>query len=158
MEPVYILSGSTIVVEPEGAQPCPRQAAASAGVPTSTSGRLRPPDDLTGPERALFVDLVASVAGSHFRQSDLPVLCIFVRACVMEQTASGELSASGCVSSDGKVSPWASILKDAQRAVSVYSRLLRLNPVARQSAQPEEPISYYEKMSLLEATKRDEPN
>ena len=41
---------------------------------------------------------------------------------------------------------------------SVYSRLLRLNPVARQSAQPEDSISYYEKMSLLEAKRTDEPN
>jgi hypothetical protein len=60
----------------------------------------------------------------------------------MEQTASGELAVSGYVTADGKVSPWASILKDAQRTVSVYSRLLKLNPVARQSSQPEDPISY----------------
>ena len=138
----------------------PRTSAASAAIPTGATPRLRPPPDLAAdsPERKLFVDLVASCPADHFRQSDLPVLCIFVRACVMAETASGELNASGCVSGDGKVSPWASILKDAQRTVSVYSRLLKLNPVARQSSQPEEPISYYEKMRLLEAMKRDEPN
>ena len=135
----------------------PRKAAADFTTGTTAVERLRPPPDLAAgsPERALFVDIVASCESGHFRESDLPVLCIFVRACVMEQIASAELTASGFVSGDGKVSAWANILKDSQRAVSVYSRLLKLNPVARQLPQPEEPISYYEKMRLLEGRRDD---
>jgi len=78
----------------------PRKAAADFTTGTTAVERLRPPPDLAAgsPERALFVDIVASCEVGHFRESDLPVLCIFVRACVMAETAAGELSAGGCVS------------------------------------------------------------
>jgi hypothetical protein len=59
---------------------------------------------------------------------------------VLEETASGELSAAGYIS-DGKVSPWSSILKDAQRAVSTYSRLLKLNPDAEEFSLVQAPVS-----------------
>jgi hypothetical protein len=48
----------------------------------------------------------------------------------MEKVAAGELAACGYVS-DGKISPWATLLKDAQRSVANFSRLLRLNPIGR---------------------------
>jgi phage terminase small subunit len=139
----------------------PRKSAASADFPTATGNRLKPPADLTGPERAQFLDLVVSCEPDHFRQSDLPVLSAFCRASVMEKVAAGELAAAGYVGEDGKLSPWASLLKDAQRAVANYSRLLKLNPIARQplpvKMEPQS-MSYYDRMALMEEAKRDDAN
>jgi hypothetical protein len=48
-------------------------------------------------------------------------------------------------------------LKDAQRAVANYSRLLKLNPIARQplpAKMEPQSMSYYDRMEL---ERRDEP-
>ncbi len=98
----------------------------------------------------MFCEVVSACSPGHFKPSDLTVLGAFCRAAVMEKVAAGELTAGGYVI-DNKPSPWASILKDAQRAVSTFSRLLRLNPVGRNPAKPEpeaESMSYYDKMKL----------
>jgi hypothetical protein len=112
---------------------CPA-AAADSDVPTNAtaSGRLRPPADLgNGPEkRETFIALILASRADHFRESDLPLLSAYCRAIVREQTAAGELAAGGFVTSEGKSSPWAQVLKDAVRDMTVLSRLLRLNPVA----------------------------
>jgi hypothetical protein len=138
----------------------PRKSAIASEFPTSTAERLSPPGDLAGPERALFIDLVLSCEPGHFRPSDLPVLTAFCRASTMEKVAAGELAACGYVE-DGKVSPWASLLKDAQRAVSNYSRLLKLNPIARQplpSKMEPQSLSYYDRMQIEAEAKRDDAN
>ena len=134
----------------------PRESAISSEINPIGSTRLRPPPDLTGPERDLFCEVVSACSPDHFRSSDLTVLGAFCRAAIMEKVAAGELAAGGYVI-DNKPSAWASILKDAQRAVAVYSRLLRLNPVGRNPAksEPDQPVSYYDRMRLEEA-KRDE--
>jgi phage terminase small subunit len=135
----------------------PRRSAADAGLPVSATPRLRPPADLAAgsPERKLFVDIVASLPASHFRESDEALLSAFVRAVCRERKAADKLAADGYVTSDGKLSQWNRILKDATRDMTVISRLLRLNPVARlaSSSEPEK-ISYYERLSLEQ---RDEP-
>ena len=137
----------------------PRQSAIAAAFSISPSAdRLRPPDDLAGPERALFLDLVLACEPGHFRESDLPVLTAFCRASIMEKVAAGELAGCGYVGDDGKVSPWASLLKDSQRAVANFSRLLKLNPIARQPlpSKMEPPsASYYDRMALEEAKRGD---
>jgi phage terminase small subunit len=93
--------------------------------------------------------IVLACRADHFQAQDLPLLCAYCRAVVREQTASGELAASGFIVADGKLSPWSRVLKDATRDMTVISRLLRLNPVGRQSSPSEtEVTSYYEKMSL----------
>jgi phage terminase small subunit len=140
----------------------PRQSAASAAVPIHAgTRRLRPPDDFAAgsPERKLFVDLVASVPASHFRDSDLPVLCAYVRAVCLERTASAELQASGYLV-DNKPSGWFSILAQSARSVTVLSSKLRLNPLSRAapSLEPEQPISYYERQRMIEGRRDDEPN
>ena len=137
----------------------PRKPASDIAVPTGAVRRLRPPADLAAdsPERKLFIDLVASLPASHFRESDEPLLSAYVRAVCRERTASGELAAGGYVTADGKTSPWLRVLKDATRDMTVISRLLRLNPVGRlQSAQAEpDQISYYERLAL---ERRDDAN
>jgi phage terminase small subunit len=131
----------------------PRTSAASAAIPTGATSRLRPPDDLTGPERALFVDLVASCSANHFQSSDAPLLSAYCRAVVLEKVAS---AAAGYVA-DGKPSGWLNVLAQATRSLTVLSSELKLTPLSRQSARPEGPISYYERLSL-EASRDPEPN
>jgi phage terminase small subunit len=128
----------------------PRKSAADIAIPTGATPRLRPPDDLAAgsPERALFVDLVSSVAASHFRDCDAVLLAAYCRALCLEQTASSELAASGFVI-DGKPSGWLPILAQATRSVTVLSSKLKLNPLSRLSSSSEpDQISYYEKMAL----------
>jgi hypothetical protein len=67
------------------------------------------------------------------------------------------LAASGYVI-DGKPSGWLSVWKEATRTVSTYSRLLRLNPVARSPVSADQsPANYYSRLAL-EARHEPEPN
>jgi phage terminase small subunit len=135
----------------------PRNSAASAAIPTGTTARLRPPPDLTGPEKEIFLATVLACRPDHFQDSDAPLLAAYCRTVVLEKVASGELSASGYVV-DGNPSAWLNVLTAATRSMTVISRLLRLNPVARLASSSEpEAVSYYERMSL-EARRDPEPN
>jgi hypothetical protein len=60
-----------------------------------------------------------------FHPGDANFLVAYCGAVVRERVASGELAAGGYVVG-GKPSPWASLLNDAIRDLSVASRLLRL--------------------------------
>ena len=126
-----------------------KSSAAVAFSTTSTATRLRPPDNLTGPERKLFVDLVLGCRPDHFQPTDAPLLSAYCRAVCLEQTASTELAAAGFVI-DGRPSGWLNILAQATRTISTYSRMLRLNPAGRQSvpSSEPEPISAYERIAL----------
>jgi phage terminase small subunit len=135
----------------------------SAALPFSeTATRIRPPDDLTGDARTVFVDLVTSTRADHFQESDIPTLAIFCEAVVLAKAASAGLKADGFVMADGKPSGWLPIQQAASRTVSTYSRMLRLNPSARvitPSPSPEPappPMSYYAKQRLLEARDDDD--
>jgi phage terminase small subunit len=136
-----------------------KSSAAVAFSTTSTAKRLRPPDDLIGPERKLFVDLVLGCRPDHFQPTDAPLLAAYCRAVWLEQTASSELAAAGFVI-DGRPSGWLNILAQATRTISTYSRMLKLNPAGRQSvpSSEPEPVSYYEKMSLLQGQRDDDAN
>src|SRR6478735_7566215 len=128
----------------------PRKSSADVAFSTtSTAARLHPPNDLTGSERKLFVDLVFGCRPDHFQPTDAPLLAAYCRAVCLEQTASCELAAAGFVI-DGRPSGWLNLLAQATRTISTYSRMLRLNPAARQSVPSSEPapVSYYERMSL----------
>lgn len=64
-----------------------RQSAASL-IPlpkTDKPSRLTAPASLTTKERALFMELVASVGDNHLVASDLPVLISYVQACLDAQ-------------------------------------------------------------------------
>jgi phage terminase small subunit len=137
----------------------PRKSSAAVAFSASTSARLQPPSDLAGPEKALFVDLVVACRPDHFQASDTPLLAAYCRAVCLEQTASSELAAAGYIV-DGKPSGWLNILAQATRSLTVMSRMLRLSPTGRQStpASESEPVSYYEKISLLEDRREHDPN
>jgi hypothetical protein len=71
----------------------PRQAAASAGFATGTTGTrmlLKPPDDLDQIERTEFVNLIAGAPASHFLPSDLPLVSAYSKAIVAERRAARE--------------------------------------------------------------------
>jgi phage terminase small subunit len=137
----------------------PRKSSAAVAFSATTSARLQPPEDLTGPEKSLFVDLVLACRADHFLPSDTPLLCAYCRAVCLEQVASSELAAAGFVI-DGKPSGWLPVLAQATRAMTTLSRMLRLSPTGRQSTPASESgaVSYYEKMSLLEGRREHDPN
>ncbi len=131
----------------------PRKSSADIAFSTPIGSRIRPPDDLTGPERALFADLVTGCRADHFQSTDSPLLAVYCRACILEQTASSELAAVGYITDDGKPSGWLNVLAQATRIISTYSRMLRLNPAGRQTTPAPEPpqgVSYYSRMDLME--------
>ena len=130
----------------------PRQAAADFGRASRTADRLKPPHDLTGPEREVFLDVVTACSPDHFQPAELHLLVTFCEAVVRKKVAAGELAASGVVV-DGKLSAWTAELKNAIRDLTVTSRLLRLTPLARHSTPVKEP----EHVSRLEQHRDDEP-
>src|SRR5215471_8006913 len=60
----------------------PRKSAASLSVVAVEPGsnRPRPPANLRGPERNLFIELIAANPPQHFRLSDRPLLTQYVAA------------------------------------------------------------------------------
>jgi hypothetical protein len=140
----------------------PRQSAAAAKTfsPTGTTRAvLKPPVDLDALEREVFADIVCGVEASHFLPSDTPLIAHLARNIVLTRTAFGEMRAAGYVS-DGKVSPWLQILQHGAKEMRATARMLSLSPASyRQQPKPEDlEVSYYERMSLLEARHDDEPN
>jgi phage terminase small subunit len=131
----------------------PRRSAADAAFSTTTTQRLKPPPDLTGAPRELFLSLVLSLPAHHFTPSDLPLLTAYVRAVVMEQSASAKLSDNPV--DDDTPSPWLRVWQANIRAVTPLARSLRLTPLSRrEEAKPstEERMSYYERQALEQRT------
>jgi phage terminase small subunit len=143
------MTGLQKLQTPEPAMP--RRSSVDVAFSSSTRARIRPPDDLAGPERKLFIDLAVACRADHFENSDVALLVVFCNALVLEKVALAGLKSDGYVTAEGRPSGWLNILAQATRVISTYSRMLRLNPSARHatpaSSEPE-PISYYEKMSL----------
>jgi hypothetical protein len=140
----------------------PRQASAAAGFATGTSGTrmlLKPPEDLDQLERTEFANLITGAPANHFLPSDVPLLAAYAKAIVAERVAAGELAAAYVI--DDKPSPWLPIWQAKVRALTTLARMLSLSPGGRVASKPsdEAPISYYERMSLLEEGRRDDdPN
>jgi phage terminase small subunit len=112
--------------------------------------RLRPPADLSGDGRQLFLDIVLACEPMQFRASDLPLLSAYVRSVEMERAASAHLEAEGHVI-DGKPSPWLAVLAQSLKAMSTLSHRLRLSPQGRSPTNPKRPqagVSYYDRMRL----------
>jgi hypothetical protein len=131
----------------------PRKSAAAKIIPLdSRTERLRPPANLEGPERELFVALVAANPPGHFKESDLPLLLQYCTATVLNEQAAAEIRAAPIVKD--RPSPWLGIYEKTGRAVIALSMRLRLSPQSRMAnnpSRPQPPLSAYEKMSLLDA-------
>lgn len=61
--------------------------------------RLAPPSELSAYEAIVFSRSVATVAPDHFRPEDLPLLCAYARAVVLERHAGAQVAAAGKVPS-----------------------------------------------------------
>jgi hypothetical protein len=111
--------------------------------------RLQPPADLSEDGRQLFLDLVLGCEPTHFRASDMPLLCAYVRAVEMERTASMHLEREGHVI-DGKPSAWLNVYAQASKAMSAWSHRLRLSPQGRSPTNAKRPAqtSYYDRARL----------
>ena len=132
----------------------PRKPAAATNiVPLDTRAvRLHPPGNLAGPERKLFVALVAANPPAHFRESDMPLLVQYCAACVLSERAMAELRATPIV--DGKPSAWLAVFEKANRAMLGLSMRLRVSPQARQANNPTRPpprLSAYQMEALRDA-------
>src|SRR5215211_7897288 len=111
----------------------PRRSTASLSLLTSRNPeatRLRPPAWLPEPERRVFAELVADSAPTHFRASDLPVLCAYVEATVLSRQAMQQMREASAVVS-GKPSPWLTVREKATPEIFSLSLRLRLSPQAR---------------------------
>jgi hypothetical protein len=122
--------------------------------------RLRPPPDLTGDPREVFVDLIAACRPDFFTEAHLPLLAAYSRAVVLEREASKGLREDGYVLRDGKPSPWLPLLAQASRQLTTLSRALRLSPASQHAPTTKEkplPLSWIDRMALLEEDRSDEP-
>ena len=126
--------------------------------PTNRSDdRLAPPPHLTGPEREVFVELIATNAPDHFRRSDIFLLVSYCSAVVLNQRAAEELRTAPIVK--GKNSPWLNIFEKTGRAMVALSMRLRLSPQARKPNQikgKSQRLSIYEKMALGQTEEDDD--
>jgi hypothetical protein len=131
----------------------PRKPAAATNVVAidTRDVRLRPPANLAGPERELFVALVAANPPTHFKESDAPLLLQYCTATVLNEQAAAEIRAAPIVKD--RPSPWLGIYEKTGRAVIALSMRLRLSPQARianNPSRPAPPLSAYEKMRLMD--------
>ena len=134
----------------------PRQSAAAAALafPANISGepeRIRPPSELEGAAREVFVRLAAAARPGHFQEIDTPLLAAYCRAAVMERSSSEEISKAPAAATP-------TLLKVHAQAVTTLYRLaqrLRVCPQSRQpnvsrgsATRPPAPLSAYERMAL----------
>jgi hypothetical protein len=85
--------------------------------------RLKPPPSLSPAERIVFIDLVEAVDPKHFRPSDLPLLCAYVHAVVLEASAAKKLAKGD----SRALATW----EKASRAMVALAAKLRLCPQSR---------------------------
>jgi P27 family predicted phage terminase small subunit len=120
--------------------------------------RLQPPSDLTEDGRKIFLDIVLANEPTHFRASDLPLLCTYVRAILQERAASERLAAEGYVI-DGERSPWLAVQGQAHKTMVALSHRLRLSPQSRSPTNPKrvQPTSYFDRLRLEHDSDDDIP-
>ena len=78
----------------------PRRSSAALPFSEASTSRVKPPDDLTGDARTVFVDLVLSTRPDHFQELDVATLCVFCEAVVLAKAATAGLKADGYVSAE----------------------------------------------------------
>jgi phage terminase small subunit len=134
----------------------PRQSAAALALafPGNISGepeRIRPPSELEGPAREVFVRLVAAAKPGHFQAIDAPLLATFCRAAAMERTSSAAISEAPSAAPP----PLLKVHEQAVRTLYLLAQRLRLSPQSRQpnisrgsATKPAAPLSAYERMAL----------
>ena len=109
----------------------PRRSTASLSIAhlSPLPDRLQPPAELGAVEAEVFRATVAAIPQGHFAAEDLPLLCAYCRAIVLERRAAEELAA-GAVAGN-QPSPWLAIHGQMVRALSQLSVRLRIGPKSR---------------------------
>ena len=109
----------------------PRRSTASLSIAhlSPLPGRLQPPPELGAIEAEVFRATVAAAPLGHFAAEDLPLLCAYCRAIVLERRAAEELAAGAVVGS--AVSPWLAVHGQMVRALAQLSVRLRIGPKSR---------------------------
>ena len=82
--------------------------------------RLKPPASLSEAEAAIFTAVVKSCDPTHFRKSDLPLLCRFCELTALADHAARELRENGAVI-DGKASAWIVVQEKCVRGLVALS-------------------------------------
>jgi phage terminase small subunit len=115
----------------------------------ATPQRLSPPEELAPAEKRIFVDLVSSIAPTHFIASDLPLLVSYCVAIAQEREANHHLRTEGHVVS-GKPSAWITIQEKSHRMITALSMRLRLAPQSRARTKIKaDQASAYDRMAAL---------
>jgi P27 family predicted phage terminase small subunit len=125
------------------------------GIPHAPQ-RLRPPADLTEAEKEIFVQLVGSLDQKHFAPSDMPLLVEYCVAIAQAREAARYLREEGRVVGR-HVSPWLIVQEKSCRAMLALATRLRISPQsrARTKVKPGPPLSYYDRLEMLERDDAD---
>jgi phage terminase small subunit len=105
--------------------------------------------------RQLFLDVVLANDPTHFKPSDMPLLCRYAEANALAARAAAALLKAGpIVNGDDKPSPWLGVHAVATKEITALAMRLRLSPQARQPNNPKRPplpVSYYDRMRVERA-------
>jgi terminase small subunit-like protein len=85
---------------------------------------------LSQAETAIFIAVVKSCDPTHFRHSDLALLCRFCELTALADHAARELRDNGAVIA-GKASAWIVVQEKCVRGLVALSARLRLSPQSR---------------------------
>jgi phage terminase small subunit len=110
----------------------PRKSAAELSMPpiNGEPPRLQPPSSLSESEAAIFTAVLKACDPTHFRKSDLPLLCRFCELTALADQAAHELRENGAVI-DGKASAWIIVQEKCVRGLVALATKLRLSPQSR---------------------------
>jgi hypothetical protein len=112
--------------------------------------RLKPPDDLDGETRTIFLDLVLAASPTHFEPVDRPLLCAYCRAAALERQASAAIAENIAAATPSLLA----VQAQATKTMHDLSMRLRLSPQARSGhlttrAKRATPVlSYYDRRRL----------
>jgi hypothetical protein len=101
--------------------------------------------------RQLFLDVVLANDPTHFKPSDMPLLCRYAEANALAARAAAALLQAGPIVVGNKLSPWLTVHAAATKEASALAMRLRLSPQARMPNNPkrsQQPLSVYERMRL----------
>jgi hypothetical protein len=128
-----------------------RPSAAAAAFPIDSSWRplLAPPPELSASQRELFATITSTTKPDHFRESDAPLLALYVQGLELAQATGAELAKDPATASGALLKSY----ELASRRVLGLSQRLRLAPSARasnvsqRSADAGRQASYYDRVA-----------
>src|SRR6266511_6202090 len=112
-------------------------------IPYGTERRL--PDDA----KRTFVEVVSTHTATHFKPSDLTVLCRYCELVVLAERAAFELSRNGVVLPDGTLSKWFGVHASTTKQIGVLAARLKIGPSTREKRQSKKtpaPVSVYDQI------------